>query len=71
MAPINFNQGGRAKNIRIVEGDLNISTVIDGVLVMKLKSEFVRKILACQNTINLYFIAVSSLVSSGFYGSLS
>ena len=37
--------GTKVKNIRLVEGDHNIDCKIDGIGPMKLKSEFVRKIL--------------------------
>lgn len=36
--------GTKVKNIRLVEGDHNIDCRIDGIGVMKLKSEFVKKI---------------------------
>ncbi|EKD70769.1 MAG: PhnA protein [uncultured bacterium] len=36
--------GTKVKNIRLVEGDHNIDCKIDGIGAMKLKSEFVKKI---------------------------
>lgn len=37
--------GTKVKNIRLVEGDHNIDCKIDGIGPMKLKSEFVKKII--------------------------
>lgn len=37
--------GTKVKNIRLVEGDHDIDCKIDGIGAMKLKSEFVRKVL--------------------------
>lgn len=37
--------GTKVKNIRLVEGDHNIDCKIDGIGAMKLKSEFVRKVI--------------------------
>jgi protein PhnA len=37
--------GTKVKNIRLVDGDHNIDCKIDGVGAMKLKSEFVKKVL--------------------------
>lgn len=36
--------GTKVKNIRLVEGDHNIDCRIDGIGVMNLKSEFVKKV---------------------------
>ena len=44
-APKDIKQGTRVKNIRLVEGDHNIDCKIEGFGAMKLKSEFVKKIL--------------------------
>lgn len=43
-APKPVKAGTKVKNIRLVEGDHNISCKIDGFGAMGLKSEFVRKV---------------------------
>ena len=37
-------QGTKVKNIRLIDGDHNISCKIDGIGAMELKSEFVKKL---------------------------
>lgn len=48
-APKDLKQGTRVKNIRLVEGDHNIDCKIDGFGAMKLKSEFVKKIVMIES----------------------
>jgi alkylphosphonate utilization operon protein PhnA len=50
--------GTKVKNIRLVDGDHDIDCKIDGIGAMKLKSEFVRKVLA------IWFVLVAVLATA-------
>ena len=67
-APKDLKQGTRVKNIRIVEGDHNIDCKIDGFGAMKLKSEFVKKILSMSKHYKLVFYSRIFLFLAAFTG---